>query len=105
VLHEEIKMSALAEKVGVIGGNRVDDESDFVVVFPAAQELAVGIKIFETELDAPFAQPARDQLLFVRAEVNPAVPVDQLRKVGVRLRGDFGFSGHPWTFFSWIKNP
>ena len=105
MLHEEVEVGALAEKMGVVGGDGVDDKRDFAIVFPGSEQLAVGIEILEAQLHAPLAQATGEKLLLMFSEMNPAIAVDQLCEKGVRLFRNAGVRGHPWSLFSWTKNP
>jgi hypothetical protein len=76
VLGEEVEVGAFAEEMGVVGGDKIDDDTDFFFGSRVSENVAILIERLEAELDTASSQATGDEFLFMRPEVNPAVPVD-----------------------------
>jgi hypothetical protein len=94
VLGEEVKVGAFAEEVGVVGGDEIDDDPDFLFGAGVPEDVAVLVEGFQTELDASSSEAAGDEFLFMGAEVDTAMPVDETGQVFVGGLGDARVGGH-----------
>jgi hypothetical protein len=94
VLGEEVEVGAFAKEVGVIGGDEIDDDPDFLFGARVPENVAVLVERLEAELNTASTEATGDQFLFMRTEVNAAVPVDEAGQVFVGGWGDAWVCGH-----------
>ena len=86
-------MRRLAEEVGVVGGDQIDEGIDLVSPLRGFQQSAVVGVIVDLQGLKPLPQPPGHERLPVRPEPDPAVLVDEVGDEVVSLRRERGFGG------------
>ena len=86
-------MRRLAEEVGVVGGDQIDEGIDLFSAAGALEEHAVIVVGLQSEGQEPLSQPAGHERLPVGPEADPAVLVDEVGQEVVGLGREWGFGG------------
>jgi hypothetical protein len=82
---EELEVGRLPKKMGVVRGDQVDEPAHLLLARGRREQPAVGVEAVELQRLQALGEPAGDERLSIRPQLNPAPFVDQIGQVGVGI--------------------